>query len=87
MKTQKFMGKGKLVKRLTAQVKNKSLAIEILQGYGYMKDDGKTLTKKGEVRNNMTARQRAIDRAASKSGRPKSDYKYKRKDNSSMAFR
>lgn len=81
MKTQKFMGKGKLVKRLTTQVKSKSTAIEILKGYGYMKADGKTLTVKGEKRNNMTARQRAIDRAANKSGRPKKEYKYNRKTN------
>ena len=84
MKTQKFMGKGKLVKRLTAQVKSKTVATEILQDYGYMKKDGKTLTKKGEARNDMTARQRAIDRASRKAGRPTSDYKYKRKTNSAV---
>jgi hypothetical protein len=41
-----------------------------------MKPDGKTLTAKGMKRNAMTAGERAVDRAAKASGKPKSDYKY-----------
>ena len=73
--TQKHMGKNKLVKRLAAQVESKSLAVSLLRKRGDMKADG-TLTTKGKARNKMTARQRAIDRASKRSGRPKSDYKY-----------
>ena len=84
MATQKAKGKGQLVKRLTAQVGgNKQLAINILKKRGQMDSKGK-LTKKGQARNNMTAGQRAIDRAAKKNGKPKSSFKYKASTNTAV---
>lgn len=80
--TQKHMGRHKLVKRLTAQLGgNKELAVRILIKRGHLKKDGKTLTKKGQLRDNMTARERAIDRASKRSGRSPSDYTYNPKTN------
>lgn len=60
--TQKFMGRGQLEKRLSAQVGSKELADNILKKRGDMTASG-SLTPKGEARNNMTAAERAIDRA------------------------
>ena len=85
MGTRKFIGKKMLVKRLASQIGGKGSkvkAVEILKSRGHLKVDGKSFTKVGEKRNNMTARQRAIDRASSKSGKPKSAYKYNFKTNS-----
>lgn len=76
LETQKFMGKNQLVYRLAAQVGSIDRAKAILIKRGDMKPDGKTLTAKGIQRNEMTASERAIDRAAKASGKPKSDYKY-----------
>lgn len=83
MKTTKYTGKDQLVKRLTAQVGSKPLAENILKKRGDMKKDG-SYTKAGEARDNMTASQRAKDRA-SKSSKTKAkpqDYKYDVKTNS-----
>jgi hypothetical protein len=81
MATQKFMGKGQLIDRLTAQVGNRDSAIKILQDRGQLKADGKTFTAEGAKRNAMTAEERAIDRATKKSGKPKTAYKYNPKTN------
>jgi hypothetical protein len=75
MATQKFLGKNQLVKRLTAQVGDEGLAIALLKKRGDMTKSG-VLTKKGKARDNMTAEQRAKDRAAKRSGRPATDFKY-----------
>lgn len=76
MATQKFMGRHQLVDRLAAQVGSRESAVAILQKRGDLKADGKTLTKKGQARDNMTARERAIDRARKDSGHPPSAFKY-----------
>lgn len=68
MITQKFMGRGQLVNRLSAQVGDRELAIRILQNRGHLMSDGKTLTEKGKRRNEMTAEERSNDRA-SKNGK------------------
>lgn len=81
MATQKFMGKGQLIDRLAAQVGNREMAINILKDRGDLKADGKTLTPQGEKRNNMTAEERAIDRASKRSGKPKNSYEYAAKTN------
>jgi hypothetical protein len=81
MTTQKFMGKGQLIDRLAAQVGNRDTAIKILQDRGHLMADGKTYTAAGEKRNNMTAEERAIDRATTKTGKPKSAYSYNPKTN------
>ena len=86
MATQKFMGRGKLLERLTAQVGSKKLAVEILQKRGHLKADGKTYTKEGMKRNMMTAEERAKDRAAKYTGRAASSFKYNPITNSVKNF-
>jgi hypothetical protein len=81
MATQKFMGRGKLLERLTAQVGDKGLAIAILKKRGHLKDDGKTYTKAGMARNAMTAEERAKDRASKQTDRPAKDFKYNPRTN------
>ena len=76
MVTQKAMGKGRLVDRLTAQVGSRSLAINILKKRGDIKADGKTLTEHGKKRNAMTAEQRAKDRASKETGLPPGSFIY-----------
>lgn len=75
MTTQKFMGRNQLVDRLTAQVGSEKLARELLQKRGQMNADG-SLTAAGRERNNMTAEERAVDRASKKSKKPPKSYKY-----------
>ena len=75
------MGKGQLIDRLAAQVGNRDTAIKILQDRGHLMADGKTYTAAGEKRNNMTAEERAIDRATTKTGKQKSAYTYNPKTN------
>lgn len=76
MATQKAMGKGQLVDRLTAQVGSRSLAINILKKRGDIKADGKTLTEHGKKRDAMTAEQRAKDRASKETGLPPGSFIY-----------
>ena len=83
MATQKHTGKKSLVKRLTAQTGSKGMAIALLKKRGQMTKDGK-LTAKGKKRNNMTAAERAKDRAAKKRGGKPSDYRYKKKTNTAV---
>ena len=61
--TQKFMGAGQLIDRLTAQVGDRDTALKILKSRGQMDESG-NLTAAGEARNAMTAEERAIDRAS-----------------------
>lgn len=81
MATQKFMGRGQLLERLTAQVGDRKLAIGILQKRGHLKADGKTYTKAGIERNKMTAEERAKDRASKRTGRPAKDFSYNPRTN------
>ena len=75
-----FMGRGQLVDRLMAQVGSKAMAIGILKRRGDMTDSGK-LTAKGQSRNNMTAEERAKDRASKARGKPDSSFVYNPKTN------
>ena len=43
--------------------------------------DSETLTSKGQIRNSMTAEERAVDRASSRSGRNKNEYVYNPRTN------
>ena len=86
MATQKFMGKGQLLERLTAQVGDKKLAIGILQKRGHLRADGKGYTKEGMKRNNMTAEERAKDRASKNTGRSAESFKYNPITNSVKNF-
>lgn len=81
MATQKFMGRGRLLERLSAQVGDRKLAIGILQKRGHLKADGKTYTKEGIKRNSMTAEERAKDRASKYTGKPASSFNYNPKTN------
>ena len=74
--TQKFMGKGQLVDRLTAQTGSRALAVGLLRDRGHMEKDSEKLTPAGEKRNNMTAAERAKDRAAKTQGASPAAFKY-----------
>jgi len=78
--TQKFLGRGKLVKRLTAQVGSEGLAMSLLKKRGDMTSGGK-LTAQGKKRDTMTAGERAKDRAAKAENRNPADFKYDPKTN------
>jgi len=84
MATQKFMGKNQLIDRLSAQVGSRESAITILQKRGQLEADGKTLTQAGKARDNMTAEERAKDRASKKTGAPVSVFKYNPKTNTAL---
>jgi hypothetical protein len=86
MATQKFMGKGQLLERLTAQVGDRKLSVEILQKRGHLKADGKTYTEEGMKRNDMTAEERAKDRASKYTGRSAENFKYNPITNSIKNF-
>jgi hypothetical protein len=81
MATQRFMGRGQLVDRLMAQVGDKGMAIGILKNRGDMNASGE-LTAKGRARNNMTAEERAKDRASKATGKPAGSFKYNPTTNS-----
>ena len=71
-----FLGKGQLINRLVSQVGDRKKAIEILQKRGHLSSDGKTLTAKGIERDSMSASDRAIDRAAKRTGKPLNHFYY-----------
>jgi hypothetical protein len=84
MSTQKHMGAGQMLERLTEQMRTqtnppkdpRAAAIEVLQKRGHLEADGKTFTKGGAIRNAMTAEERAKDRAAKRTGMPASSFTY-----------
>lgn len=79
--TQKFMGRGQLIDRLAAQVGDRETAVKILQQRGQLQADGKTFTAAGAARNNMTAEERAKDRAAKAAHSTPNAFKYNPKTN------
>jgi hypothetical protein len=91
MTTQKHMGKGVLLERLTSQMASQknpvkdpeAVARAVLIARGHMKEDG-SYTKQGEARNNMTAEERAKDRAAKRTGKPASAFGYNPRTNSAL---
>jgi hypothetical protein len=76
METQKFMGRNEMLARLGAQVGSAEEAVKILQARGHLEADGKTFTAAGAKRDAMTAEERALDRAHTRTGRPASSFKY-----------
>jgi len=80
MATQKFMGKHKLLQRLTAQTGSEGLARAILIKRGQMTPKG-TLTSEGKARDNMTAAARAKDRAAKAANKSPDSFTYNPKTN------
>ena len=75
MTTQKFMGRNQLIDRLAAQIGSRETALEVLQKRGHVDAQG-NLTEEGKKRDAMTAEERALDRAKTRSGRPTSAFKY-----------
>lgn len=79
----------KILKRLVSQLKAKGMsaskaypvAVNQLQKAGVLKDGSTDLTSKGAVRNKMSAKERAIDRAAKYSGRKRKEFVYSSKTN------
>jgi hypothetical protein len=88
MATQKFMGKGVLLERLTEQMRTQknppkdpeATARAVLTARGMLDDKG-NYTDKGKERSNMTAEERALDRASKRTGNPKTAFKYNAKTN------
>ena len=87
MQTQKFMGRGQLLERLTTQVGDRKKAIAILQSRGHLEADGKTYTAEGMKRNIMTAEERAQDRTSKQTGRPAEDFGYNPKTNETRVIK
>ena len=81
IQTEEYMGRNQLIDRLSAQVGNRDMAVKILQKRGTLYPGTETLTEKGKLRNEMTAEERAIDRAVNLSGKHKSEYIYNSKTN------
>lgn len=79
--TQKFMGANQLIDRLAAQVGNRAMAVSILQDRGHLHPGTEKLTEAGKKRDNMTAEERALDRAAKRSPKPASAFKYNPRTN------
>ena len=79
--TQKYMGRNRLIDRLSEQVGDREMAVNILRDRGMVSKDSEELTKKGLARDAMTAQERAIDRASKGSGRNKTEYVYNPRTN------
>ncbi len=79
--SQKFMGRHQLLDRLISQVGSRELAIGLLRDRGQMERHSEKLTPEGEKRNNMTAAERAKDRAATAAGLPTTSFRYDPKTN------
>jgi hypothetical protein len=75
-----FLGRGQLLNRLAQQTGNRDMAKQILIDRGHMREDG-TLTPAGKKRDNMTAAERAIERASKESGKPAKRFIYNPKTN------
>ena len=78
-----------LLQRLESQLEKKGMpeeraaavALRTLRATGSIEPSSLSLTKRGEERQEMGAAGRAIDRAATESGRPASEYVYSSKTN------
>ena len=81
MANMQYLGRHELIARLTSQVGDREKAIAILRKRGHVDALGK-LTAAGKVRDAMTARERALDRASTSSGKPKSAFTYNPRTNS-----
>lgn len=88
MATQKYMGRGVLLERLTEQMRTQksppkdpeAAARAVLMARGMLDSEGK-YTDKGKERNSMTAEERALDRASKRAGSPITAFKYNPKTN------
>jgi len=75
MATQKFMGRGQLIDRLSEQMGSRDAALDVLRSRGHVDEKG-NLTDAGRARDAMTAEERALDRASKRTGNPASRFKY-----------
>jgi len=75
METQKYMGKNQLIERLAAQMGSREAALDLLRARGHVDAQGQ-LTAAGKLRDNMTAEERALDRAKTRTGKPTTAFKY-----------
>ena len=75
METQKHMGKNQLIERLAAQMGSREAALDVLLERGHVDAQGQ-LTAAGKLRDNMTAEERALDRAKTRTGKPITAFKY-----------
>ena len=80
-KVEDILGRGQLINRLASQVGSKAEALKILVSRGHVFPGTSILTKDGMKRNHMTAGERAIDRVAKASGKPKEYYTYNKESN------
>lgn len=80
MATQQFMGRHQLIDRLAAQMGSKDAALDVLRKRGHVDAQG-NLTEAGRKRDAMTAEERALDRAKTRTGKPTSAFKYDPKTN------
>lgn len=79
-----------LIERLAEQLKDsgtpaadaRNMALSILRDRGHVHPNSETLTAEGARRDQMGAAGRAIDRAAKRSGKPASAFKYNAFNNS-----
>ncbi len=76
MESQNFMGRNQLIDRLTDQVGSRDMALGILEKRGHVFPGTDKLTINGKIRDDMTAEERALDRAAKESGKPVSSFSY-----------
>jgi len=86
MTTQKFMGRHQLIDRLAAQIGSRETALEVLQKRGHVDAKG-NLTAAGKKRDAMTAEERALDRASTRTGKKPTAFKYNPKTNAATLKR
>ena len=76
MNTDDFTGAGQLIERLTEQVGDRELALKILEKRGHVYPNTDMLTEEGLLRDNMTAEERALDRAAKQTNKSPDKFLY-----------
>ena len=76
MESQNYMGRNQLINRLTDQVGDRNMALGILEKRGHVYPNTDKLTLTGQIRDDMTAEERALNRAAKESGKPVSSFTY-----------
>ena len=76
MESQNFIGRNQLIDRVTDQVGSRDMALGILEKRGHVFPNTDKLTITGKIRDDMTAEERSLERAAKNSGKPVSSFIY-----------
>ena len=76
METQNFIGRNQLIDRLSNLVGSRDMALGILEKRGHVFPNTDKLTITGKIRDNMTAEERGLERAAKNSGKPVNSFTY-----------